>query len=90
MEFTTLVLDILKTYPAENPKYADILVEQISGTLEFRNEVNGYGAYSHFTIQGRCRELPSHLANHYLPNKHFLHMQGRTHPLIFVLNTKTD
>lgn len=89
MDFQKLVVDVLRTYPSENMEYADIFLEQINGVLEFRNEINGYGAYCHFTVKPGCRKLPSHLNNTYVPNNYFfLHMMGRKYELGFVLATK--
>ena len=54
MTFKEFVVKILESYISENPDYAAIYSDQINGIVSFNNEINGYGAYSHFTLKPDC------------------------------------
>ena len=86
MEFTQLVTTILNSYISENPHLSDIYRNQIESIVEFRNEINGYGAYSYFTLKPGFKKFPIEYSNQYGFNEHFIVMEGRRYELGFLLS----
>ena len=86
MTFRDLVLDILRTYPQQNPMHAEVLSEQLASIESFDDEVNGYGAYSRLKISPHVGSLPSESSNGYLRNDLVVRMDGLAHELQFVLS----
>jgi hypothetical protein len=85
MTFRELVLDILSTFPAQNPRYAEVLAEQLASIESFDDELNGYGAYCRLRVGPGARRLPPELSNQYLHNSLLVEMEGLAHELQFVL-----
>ena len=83
--FTEFVVRILESYISENPDYSAIYSDQIKGIVSFENEINGYGAYSHFALKPNCLKFSGAAANGYGFNEHFVLMSGREHELGFIL-----
>jgi hypothetical protein len=86
MTFTEFVRAILESYVSENPALAAIYADQIGGIVSFRNEINGYGAYSHFTLKPGCLRFSGDLARGYAKNDYLVEMEGRRHGLGFSLS----
>jgi len=88
MTFTDFIQEILNSYISENPEKADIYSEQINAIVDFRNDLNGYGAYSYFTLQSGCQKFTGEDANNYGNNGNFIIMEGRDYELGFLLSIK--
>ena len=85
MTFKEFVVKILESYISENPDYAAIYSDQINGIVSFNNEINGYGAYSHFILKPDCLRFGGAVARGYGANGYFIIMEGREHELGFIL-----
>ena len=85
MNLNDLIVEILKSYVSENPEYADIYLDQINGIVRFDNEINGYGAYSNFTLKHDCLRFNGASGNSYGNNGYYVIMEGRKYELGFIL-----
>ena len=85
MTFNEFVVRLLESYISENPNDAAIYANQINGIVGFNNEINGYGAYSHFALKPDCLRFSGAAARGYGPNGYFIIMEGQEHALGFVL-----
>jgi hypothetical protein len=90
MTFRELVLDILRTYPEQNPKYAEVLSEQLTSIESFEDEVNGYGAYCRLRVSPGSRRLPLEVSGQYLHNDLLVKMDGLANELQFVLSVSKE
>jgi len=86
MTFRELVLDILRTYPEQNPTYREVLSEQLASIESFEDEVNGYGAYCRLHVSPSVRRLPLEISNQYLHNDLLVKMEGLANELQFALS----